>query len=87
MKISDFKPLEDMNSVVNIGGLSIENGLDSLLVTGAVELSRDEASVERALQLANLFSIIASKLDADVKNGVLATSDDDDSVTEISNPF
>jgi hypothetical protein len=87
VKTSDFKPLEDFTSVANFGGLTVENGLDSLLVTGTLELNRDEVSIERARQLADLFARIANKLDADVRDGLVTAPDDEGSITEISNPF
>ena len=87
MSAIEFKPLEDADSVVNIGGLSIENGSDTLLVNGSLELDRDEKSIERARQLAELFSKIANKLDADVKAGLTSDPVEEGAVTEISNPF
>jgi len=83
----EFKPLEDADSVVNIGGLSIENGSDALLVNGSLELTRDEESIGRARQLAELFSKIANKLDADIKAGLTSDTVEEGAVTEISNPF
>lgn len=87
MNAIEFKPLEDAESVVNVGGLSIENGSDTLLVNGSLELARDEKSIERARQLAELFSKIANKLDADVKAGLTSDPVEEGAVTEVSNPF
>ncbi|WP_315920895.1 hypothetical protein [Mesorhizobium sp. SP-1A] len=87
MSAIEFKPLEDADSVISIGGLSVENGSDTLLVNGSLELARDEKSIERARQLAELFSKIANKLDADVKAGLTSDLVEESAVTEISNPF
>lgn len=52
-----FKPFEDDSCVVSLGELSVENGLDYILLSGSLEISRDAASLTR---LDRLIEILVS---------------------------
>lgn len=82
----EFKPLSDDSSVVSIGGLAMENAANAVLVTGSLELSLDNLSVERARKLSSLFSLVADQIEAHLKVGV-DDGVDEDAVVEIKNPF
>lgn len=87
MSVNEFKPMADNASVVNVGGVTIENTGDTVLVSGTIEFSRDEASVNQARDLAELFAKIADKLNADIKAGLVSEGPEEGAVTKVANPF
>ena len=47
-----IKPFGDDSSSVGIGGLTVENGLDRVVLYGSLEITRDRAGLGLARELA-----------------------------------
>ncbi|PAX06376.1 hypothetical protein [Sphingomonas lenta] len=81
-----IKPFADDEGASSIGGLSIENGTAVVVISGSVEITRDQAGLERARALKEL----ADKLVAELEAGGTAqrlTSAQPATTDEIDNPF
>ena len=63
---TSFKPFEnDSQAMVVAGDLNIENGQDVIVLSGAVEISRDKVGLERAKALQVVLGEIVGRLEAD----------------------
>lgn len=60
--MSDFRPYADDDSVLTIGGLSVENGTDAVVVHGDLEIRLDKAGLRQAEALAALFAAARDEL-------------------------
>lgn len=60
-----FKPFADEAAVETIGGLSIENGTSRIAVHGSLDLTRDQAGLERARRLKAALGRIVAALEAE----------------------
>ena len=60
-----IKPFGDDSSSVGIGGLTVENGLDSVVLYGSLEITRDRAGLGLARELAELLNAAVAVLSAD----------------------
>jgi hypothetical protein len=81
-----IKPFADDEAATSIGDLAIENGTSRIAISGSVEITRDQAGLERARALKQF----ADDLVAELENGqaprqVLGTQTA--TVDEVANPF
>jgi len=60
-----IKPFGDDSGSVGIGGLTIENGLDRVVLYGGLEITRDRAGLGLARELAELLNAAVAVLSAD----------------------
>ncbi|MCK8785105.1 hypothetical protein M0638_11990 [Roseomonas sp. NAR14] len=59
-----FKPYEDEQSALTIGGLSLENHADRVSVFGSLDLTRDKAGLQAARDLARALEAVVKALEA-----------------------
>ena len=64
MKKSKFVPYANEADVLNIGHLSIENRLDRITLSGAVDLTADQAGLADARALQQLLAAVVAQLEA-----------------------
>jgi hypothetical protein len=81
-----IKPFGDDSSSVGIGGLTVENGLDRVVLYGSLEITRDRAGLGLARELAELLNAAVAALSADpsLPDHVVAEPADR---TIVRNPF
>ena len=60
-----FKPFDNATSTVAMGDLLVENGTDWIALHGSLDFHKDRLSLERARQLAALFTAIGDRLEAE----------------------
>ena len=58
-----LKPFADDAASLGIGGLTIENGTDSIAIYGQTDLTRDRAGLEQARTLSKLLNDIVKVLE------------------------
>ena len=83
MKKSKFVPYANEADVLQIGGLSIENRLDRITISGDVDLTADQAGLAHARKLHALLGDIVAKLEG----MTLPTELPPPVVSEVDNPF
>jgi hypothetical protein len=83
MKKPKFKPYANEAEVVEIGGLTLENRLDRISVSGDVDLTLDQTGLAQARLLHGLLGEIVAKLEARELPASLPPPD----VTKVGNPF
>ena len=59
-----IKPFADDEAAASIGDLSIENGTTKVAISGSVEITRDEAGLERARALKRLADDLVTVLES-----------------------
>lgn len=59
-----FEPFADEADVRDVGGLQIENRLDRVTISGAVDLTADQSGLAHALELRRLLDAIVERLQA-----------------------
>ncbi|WP_027172902.1 hypothetical protein [Methylobacterium sp. 10] len=59
-----FTPFADDATVETIGGLSVENGSESIAVHGSLDLPRDRMGLDRARKLKAVADAIVAALEA-----------------------
>ncbi len=62
--MSQFVPYENEADVLQIGGLSIENRLDRITISGDLDLTLDQAGLARARELHALLAAVLARLEA-----------------------
>lgn len=62
--MSKFVPYANESDVLNIGGLSIENRLDRITLSGDVDLTADQAGLADARALHQLLGQVVARLEA-----------------------
>ena len=80
-----IKPFADDEAASSIGGLSVENGTERVVVSGSVEITRDQAGLERARALKQLADGLVAELEAGMPQRLAAAPAA--KVDEIDNPF
>lgn len=82
--MSQFRPYQNEEDSIAINDLTVENRLDRISVYGSLELTKDQAGLQRARQLKELIDAAVAVLEADKslpnKIGVKPTQ-------KIDNPF
>jgi hypothetical protein len=59
-----IKPFADDEAASSIGNLAIENGTAAVVISGSVEITRDQAGLERARALKQLADDLVAELEA-----------------------
>ncbi|QCB43960.1 hypothetical protein E5673_18480 [Sphingomonas sp. PAMC26645] len=81
-----IKPFADDEAATSIGDLAIENGTSRVAISGSVEITRDQAGLERARALKQLADDLVAELEAGhAPQQVAATQTA--SVDQVANPF
>jgi hypothetical protein len=62
--MSKFIPYKNESDVLHIGGLSIENRLDRITISGDIDLTADQAGLADARALHKLLSDVVAKLES-----------------------
>lgn len=62
--MSKFAPYENESDVLHIGGLSIENRLDRVSISGDIDLTADQAGLADARALQGLLAKVVARLEA-----------------------
>jgi hypothetical protein len=62
--MSKFVPYKNEADVLHIGGLSIENRLDRITISGDIDLTADQAGLADARALHRLLADVLAKLEA-----------------------
>lgn len=63
--MTHLSPFADDTAVLELGGLSVENGRDRIALHGAVEISRDQAGLGQAKALLALLTDVVRVLSDD----------------------
>lgn len=71
--LDNFKPLTDANSAVTLGDFEISNDDNAINIGGSLRLEPNNADIENAIRLANLFDRIAKALKRAKDEGKRAT--------------
>lgn len=82
-KASNFVPFANEADVAGIGDLTLENRVDRITVSGDVDLTADQAGLERARRLHALLGDIVAALEARDLPAELPPPD----VRTVDNPF
>ncbi|HEY1042400.1 MAG TPA: hypothetical protein VGE60_00915 [Telluria sp.] len=78
-----FKPYADEADVRSVGGLQIENRLDRITISGAVDLTADKAGLAHALELQRIINATVERL----QSMDLPAKLPEPPVTRVPNPF
>lgn len=81
-----IKPFADDEGASAVGGLSIENGTERVVISGSVEIARNAEGLERARDLKRLMDDLVSELEAGGAPQRLAAAGQA-TVDEVKNPF
>ncbi|MBV7534801.1 hypothetical protein KW842_03375 [Duganella sp. sic0402] len=81
--MSKFTPYKNESDVLHIGGLSIENRLDRVTVSGDIDLTADKAGLADARALQQLLTDIVAKLEGQALPEQLPPP----VITTVANPF
>jgi len=63
MSAKKFIPYANESDVLSIGGLSIENRLDRISISGDIDLAQDKAGLALAQQLQKLLGDVVAQLE------------------------
>ncbi|MBB5368380.1 MULTISPECIES: hypothetical protein [unclassified Janthinobacterium] len=83
MSAKKFIPYANESDVLSIGGLSIENRLDRISISGDIDLTQDQAGLALARQLQTLLSDVVAQLE----KAALPDQLPPPVVTTVANPF
>jgi hypothetical protein len=81
-----IKPFADNDAAASIGNLTIENGTTKVAISGSVEITRDQAGLERARALKRLADDLVAELEAGHPPQQFAATQTA-SVDQVANPF
>ena len=81
-----MKPFADDEAASSIGELAIENGTAAVVISGSVEITRDQAGLERARALKRLADDLVAELEAGTMPQQLAAARPAGTDT-VDNPF
>lgn len=62
--MSKFVPYKNESDVLNIGGLSVENRLDRISISGDIDLTADQAGLADARALRQLLTDVVARLES-----------------------
>jgi hypothetical protein len=83
-----MRPFENDTEVVTVSDLAVENGLDQIVIHGALELSRDRLSLQRIDALQSILAEIKISLgDPDTLPEKTSAPGLTDAVDVVENPF
>jgi hypothetical protein len=78
-----FVPYKNESDVLHIGGLTVENRLDRITVSGDIDLTADQAGLADARALQQLLADVVAKLEARSLPDKLPPA----ATTIVANPF
>ncbi|WP_219115777.1 hypothetical protein [Janthinobacterium sp. UMAB-56] len=78
-----FVPYANESDVLEIGGLSIENRVDRISISGDIDLTRDKPGLALAKQLQKLLADVVAQLEKQALPDQLPPPE----VTSVANPF
>jgi hypothetical protein len=81
--MSKFVPYKNESDVLHIGGLSIENRLDRITISGDIDLTADKAGLADARALQQLLADVVAKLEKQTLPDQLPPAPS----TTVANPF
>ena len=81
--MSKFVPYQNESDVLQIGGLSVENRLDRITLSGDVDLTMDQAGLEHARALQQLLADVVARLESQALPKQLAPA----ATRTVANPF
>jgi len=81
-----IKPFADDEAATSIGDLAIENGTTKVAISGSVEITRDQAGLERARALKRLADDLVAELEAGHAPQQFAATQTAP-VDQVANPF
>jgi hypothetical protein len=81
-----IKPFADDEAATSIGDLAIENGTSKIAISGSVEITRDQAGLERARALKRLADDVVAELEAGHTPQQFAAAQPG-AVDQVENPF
>jgi len=81
-----IKPFADDEAAASIGDLAIENGTTKVAISGSVEITRDQAGLERARALKRLADDLVAELESEHAPQQFADTQAA-AVDQVSNPF
>jgi hypothetical protein len=81
--MSKFIPYKNESDVLHIGGLSIENRLDRITISGDIDLTADQAGLADARALQKLLTDVVAKLEGQQLPDHLPPP----ATTTVANPF
>ena len=83
LPIATVVPFANEAEVLNIGQLSIENRLDRITLSGALDVTHDQAGLALARQLQDALAAVINRLESESLPEHIATNGG----TRIDNPF
>jgi len=81
--MSKFVPYQNESDVLQIGGLSVENRLDRITLSGDVDLTMDRVGLEHARALQQLLTDVVARLESQALPAQLAPA----ATRTVANPF
>ncbi len=81
-----IKPFADNDAAASIGDLAIENGTSKVAISGSVDITRDQAGLERARALKQFVDDLVAELEASHAPQPVAATETA-SVDQVANPF
>lgn len=81
-----MKPFADNDAAASIGDLAIENGTTRVIISGSVEITRDQAGLELARALKRLADDLVAELEAGAFSEQSAPTQIA-AVDQVANPF
>lgn len=81
-----IKPFADNDAAASIGDLAVENGTSRVVISGALEITRDPIGLERARALKRLADDLVAELEAGNPPQQFAATQTA-SVDQVANPF
>ncbi|MRX06409.1 hypothetical protein GJ697_01010 [Pseudoduganella sp. FT25W] len=81
--MSKFVPYQNESDVLHVGGLTVENRLDRITISGDIDLTADQAGLADARALQRLLADVVAKLEAQSLPARLPPA----ATTIVANPF
>ncbi|MRW82972.1 hypothetical protein GJ698_02565 [Pseudoduganella sp. FT26W] len=81
--MSKFVPYKNESDVLHVGGLTVENRLDRITLSGDIDLTADQAGLANARTLQLLLADVVAKLEAQPLPATLPPAAN----TIVANPF
>ncbi len=82
-----FKPFADDAAALTIGGITVENGTDSITLSGSLDLARDQQGLDHAKALRAALNGVIAALEAEKGLPARAAAPKPAPVTRKANPF
>lgn len=85
--MSSFNVFENDHQVLSIGGLSIENHTDEIVIYGDVQIDKTQAGLEQAQALLRFAQDLVTAIQACQEKVANTQTDETGDLDEIDNPF